>query len=270
MPFEEIMRAFKSVLVLLLLSAPAPVFYHCGTLSSVGARFVSDSQEVAMGRQFHKEILADPSFPLYTDKENHNPRLVSYIDSLGRLLARAQNDRSDIDYVFTVIDNDTTVNAFAVPGGYIYIYTGLIRGVRNEAELAGVMGHELAHITMRHGVQLMLQQRGYDLALDIIVGDSSLARGLLDVAGGLTFLKYKRVNEEEADSLAVAYTSAAGLNPLGMKTFLELLAQDESQVWELFSTHPPSTERAEEVERIAESHFEQDLNRSLGGAIPNP
>ncbi len=264
------MRMRHSLLLLCAL-ASVQVSYRCGTLSTVGARFVSDSQEVALGEEFHRQIVDDPQFPLYTEKVGFNQSLVSYVENLGQTIARSQNDRPDIEYYFTLIDNDTAVNAFAVPGGYIYLYTGLIKAVRNEAELAGVIGHELGHITKRHGVKLMIQQRGYDFALDILVGDSSLARTALDIAGGLTFLKYSRDNEYEADSLAVVYTADAGFNPTGMKTFLQLLAAEGEPVFEKLSTHPASSNRIEDVEKVLARQPAGVLNLPLGeGEIPRP
>ncbi|MBD3345562.1 MAG: M48 family metalloprotease [Chitinivibrionales bacterium] len=237
-----------------LLICPLLILFSCSKVNDVAtAVLISDEQEVQMGRNFKEEIEADTeNFPLYTDKPGYNVNLVNYIDSIGQALANSQGDRTGIEYHFTIIDMDTVVNAFAVPGGFIYIYTGLILAARNEAEIAGVLAHELGHITKRHGAKQLVKQTGMDFVLDLVVGEESGLRTVLDVASGFMFLKYSRDNEYQADSCAVEYLTSAGYNPNGMKTFLEYLGSLSNHSWgvltEAISTHPASDKRVDSVE----------------------
>jgi predicted Zn-dependent protease len=242
---------------------------HCSkvhnTVGTVGSYLVSDSEEVAIGENFHEQIVNDSvNFPLYENNPEHNEMLVDYIDSLGQLIADGQDDRDDIEYHFTIIDNDTTVNAFATPGGFIYIYTGLIKEAQYESEIAGVLGHELGHITKRHGVKLLVANNATDFVLDLIVGDSTTLRNVIDLANGLSFLKYSRVNEYEADSLGTEYLISAGLNPTGMQTFLEFLVSYAGVSFEPLATHPDGEKRVEAVEQLISSKDSALLER------PNP
>ena len=241
---------------------------HCSkvldAVGNVGSYLVSDEEEVAMGANFHQEITGDGSgFSMYTDKPSYNAALVSYVDSLGQLIASNQTDRPDIKYTFTVIDDDTTVNAFATPGGYVYLYTGLILQAEYESEIASVIAHELGHITKRHGVKQLVANSTTDFILDLIVGDSTMLRSVVDLANGLSFLKYSRDNEYEADSLAVEYTTSAGLNPTGVKTFMEYLAS-LGDVFEPLATHPDGDNRVEAIERVIGQQDASVLTR------PNP
>ncbi|MBN1578302.1 MAG: M48 family metalloprotease [Chitinispirillaceae bacterium] len=228
---------------------------------------ISDEQEIELGTQYKAQIEADSDdYPLYTAKTDYNQNLVKYIDSIGRNIARHQDDR-DIDFTFTVIDNDTVVNAFAVPGGFVYIYTGLIKSARNEAEIAGVLAHEIGHITNRHGAKQMVKQFGISTLLDVLVGDSSAVRTVMDISSGLLFLKYSKENEFEADSSSVEYLIKTGYNPSGMKTFLEFLADmgggTASKLATFLSTHPPTDERIKAVERIIGRKSSDIQNRSI-------
>ncbi len=247
-------RILRQIFTFLLFACLA----HCGrvtdTVGETGAKFVSDSQEVKLGRQFHEQLRQDTSLRFYTEKPGYNQRLVSYIDTIGHRLARNQETRPDFLFHFFIIDNDSTVNAFALPGGYIYLFTGLIDSARNEAEIAGVMAHEIGHVTERHGVERLMAQKGYDFILDILVGDSTRVRNVVDIAAGLSVLDYSKDQEYEADSLSIDYLIASGYNPLGMKTFLEFLASKQGVVFEPLSTHPDSDKRVAEVDSLISRH----------------
>ncbi|KMQ52898.1 Peptidase lipoprotein, M48 family [Chitinispirillum alkaliphilum] len=221
--------------------------------------FISDQAEVELGRQVKRVILSDnQQFPEYTANES----LIRYVDSIGQALVEAQQDRKEIGYTFALIDNPDIINAFALPGGFVFVYTGLIKAARNEAELAGVLAHEIGHITKRHGIKRLIQTYGAGLLLEILISeDAQVTRKLSEIAAKLAFLQYGRSNEYEADSVAVEYMHLAGYNPTGMQTFLELLneyTQESSPVMELFSTHPDTERRIERVERII-SRLEADL-----------
>ncbi|MBD3322163.1 MAG: M48 family metalloprotease [Chitinivibrionales bacterium] len=248
----------------------------CSKVNEVATELlISDAQEVEMGRNFKEQIEADTeNFPLYTSKAGYNVNLDRYIDSIGQCLVNSQNDRTDIEYHFTIIDMDTVINAFAVPGGFIYIYTGLILNARNEAEIAGVLAHELGHITKRHGARQMVKQAGIDFVLDLVAGEESSLRTALDIASGFMFLKYSRDNEYQADSCSVEYLTLAGYNPNGMKTFLEYLGSLNNYDWgvltESISTHPSSDKRVDSVEVLIDTKPASVTSRAIPSKSYNP
>jgi len=206
---------------------------------------LTTEDEVAIGRQAAREV--EGSLPIYEDE-----MVQAYVDSLGQELAR-HSKRPELRYSFKVVDTDD-VNAFALPGGWLYVNRGLITTAENESELAGVIGHEIGHVVGRHGARQISKQYGLAVLVELVAGgsgDPSLAQ---DIAGqfaafgaGLTLLKYGRLAEQEADAYAVEETYGAGIDPEGTATFFEkLMALHEREpkgvdVW--FSTHPPTQER---------------------------
>lgn len=236
----------KKKLLTALLLVLIPILFQC---SDVLEWFISDEEEVALGTDFYEQLIADTeNYPLLDTVGNAtNKMIVDYVDSIGRYIATHQTARPENEYLryhFTVIDNDTTVNAFAVPGGYIFMYTGLLKAAGNEAEIAGVMAHEIGHITQRHGVDAM----GISYVKQLIFGDDP---GLIvEAVSALAFLKFSRENEYEADSCAVEFLISGGYNPSGMKTFLELLAQNSGWGFEPLSTHPDTDKRVQAVKDL--------------------
>ena len=233
----------------------------CVTLSKIN--LISTPQEQDMGKQFSQEV--EKEVKLIPD-----PLVVSYVDSLGQRLVRCSR-RSDIPYHIKVVDTDE-VNAFALPGGYLYVNRALIETADNEAELAGVMGHEIGHVVGKHGAKQLTKQIGLQALLGMVGGQNpGLARQVAaEVAGvgaGMTLLKYGREAESEADGYAVQETYDAGIDPAGMATFFEkLLAlhdQEPSGVARLFSTHPPTQERIAHVRAdIAKLPKKQGLRKN--------
>lgn len=211
----------------------------CAGLAQVN--IISTEDEIAMGTQFAKEI-EKGEIKLWPD-----PEVQAYIDSLGQVLAR-HSDRNDIPYVIKVVDTDE-VNAFAIPGGYLYVNRGLISTAENESELAGVMGHEIGHIVGRHSAKQITRQYGLSVISQVILGSdpSTVAQMTAGIVGNGTLLKYGRDAELEADSYGIEETYRAGIDPNGMATFFEKLLglhdSEPSGLERLFSTHPPTTER---------------------------
>ena len=178
--------------------------------------------------------------------------VVAYIDSLGQAIVRASN-LSMFEYHFGVV-NSQEVNAFALPGGFLYVNRGLIEAAETESELAGVIGHEIGHVVGHHGARQVSKHYGLAVLVEMIAGgqeNSSLAREIAgqfaSLGAGLTLMKYGRMAEQEADAFAVQATYKAGIDPEGVARFFEkLLALHEREptgvaVW--FSTHPPTRER---------------------------
>lgn len=219
----------------------------CASISRIN--LLSTAEEVEIGRRSAQEVEA--SLVLSEDMEVN-----AYIEGLGRKLA-AQAKRKDVTYVFKVVDTEE-VNAFALPGGWLYVNAGLIATADTESELAGVMAHEIGHVVGRHGARQITAQFGLSILLEIVAGGPNAESISRQVAGqfagmgaGLTLLKYGRDMEREADALAVEVTYKAGIDPAGISAFFEkLMALHESEpsgMSVLFTTHPPSNERIENV-----------------------
>jgi predicted Zn-dependent protease len=205
----------------------------------------SEEQELAMGAQFAAELEKELTFI-------DDPEVVGYIDRLGQSLARVSK-RSHLTYRFHVVDTDD-VNAFAVPGGYLYVNRGLIEAADSESELAGVLGHEIGHVVGKHSARQLSQQYGLSLLASMALGEEP---GMLKqltariiATGALT--RYSREMESEADSYGVQELYDAGIDPNGLATFFgkleEMRGGRGSGALEMFfSTHPDPGDRANAV-----------------------
>jgi predicted Zn-dependent protease len=211
---------------------------------------MSESQEVDMGRQYDPEVLA--TFGKYQDD-----KLNAYIQEKGREIAKISH-RPGIEYYFKVIDSPV-VNAFAVPGGYVYITRGILAQLNNEAELMGVMAHELGHIAARHSVsQQSNQQMGQLLLIGgMIASDKFAEYGQYAMQGmQLLFMKFSRDDEREADRLGVEYSSKLGFDAHKMADFFQVLnkmnlADENAGVPTFLSTHPDPGDRYVSVNKQA-------------------
>lgn len=232
----------------------------CSTTSGPGGRMTAAAadvlvpveQENQLGQQMAAEIQAEM-------KMHPDPEVQAYVANIGnRLVAAAQADvPAGITFRFHVVQDDATVNAFAIPGGDIYVYTGLMRLAENEAELAGVLGHEVAHVTNRHIAQRLVAQYGLQSIIAMALGQDAglLSQLAASVAGQGFLLKYGRDHERESDHDGIAYAAAAGWNPQGFVTFFEKMERlsGGSSTPTILVTHPPAAERLENAqERIAE------------------
>ncbi|MES2765083.1 MAG: M48 family metalloprotease, partial [Bacteroidota bacterium] len=175
-------------------------FAACG-----GFNLVSLDEEVQLGQQLDQEIRNNPAqYPIL-----NNAAATSYLQNMANTILQSDEIkyRGKFPYTVTIIRDDKTVNAFATPGGYIYVYTGLIKMLDNEASMAGVMGHEIAHSEERHGTEAMSKQYGAQMLLGILLGNNP--GQLTQIAGnlvtGLAVLKNGRDAETEADELSFRY-----------------------------------------------------------------
>ena len=178
-----------------------------------------------------------------------DPQLQAYIDQVGQRVA-AVVERREVAYQFKVIDAPDTVNAFALPGGYMYLYTGLLRMMEDEAELASVMGHEIAHVSSKHHGEAMTRQYGMQLLSNIILGQepAGAARVARDLAlgGGMSY--FSRENEREADTKGMQYMVRAGYQPDAMISFMHKMraadqAAGQGRRLAFLSTHPATDAR---------------------------
>ena len=211
---------------------------------------LSEEDEIRLGRESDSQVMGE--YGVYKD-----PQLTTYLDSMGKKLAKLSH-RPGLPYEFKILDTPV-VNAFAVPGGYVYFTRGILANLNSEAELAGVMGHELGHITARHSAQQYSRAQLAQLTLGSAMMLSETLQVLAPLAQmgvSMLFLSYSRDNEREADDLGVAYSSKAGYDATHMALFFETLERmkptsDKSGLPEWFSTHPDPEDRIGAVQREA-------------------
>lgn len=218
------------------------------TISSASCS-ISRSDEVQLGQQASADI--NRQLPIVEDPVVHN-----YINRLGNRIA-AHTER-DFNYQFYVV-NIEEVNAFAVPGGFIYINRGVIERSRNMSELAGVMAHEIAHVDRRHGAAQLERVQRANLGLTaafVLLGrmPTGLEALAVDVAGAAVFARYSRGAEQEADAEAVNLLMASGINPNGLVSFFRTLMEERrrqpSQVEQWFASHPLTEDRIQETQAM--------------------
>lgn len=236
----------------LALTLPAALVVSCATNPATGRRefsLVSAAQEAAIGKEGYAATVAE--YGLYDD-----PRLAAYVDSIGQRLARV-SELPTLQWHFTVLD-DPVVNAFAMPGGYIYITRGILSHLESEAQLAGVMGHEIGHVTARHSARQITQQElaGLGLGLASVFSESFRQySGAAQQALGLLMLKYSRDDENMADELGVRYTTAAGWDPREIpNTYLTLQrisARAGQRLPVFLSTHPDPGDRQQRTTALS-------------------
>jgi predicted Zn-dependent protease len=209
---------------------------------------VSQQQEIQMGQQYSQQIAKE--LPLIND-----PEIVRYINVLGDSIAKL-TPRGDLDWHFYVVDSKE-VNAFAVPGGFVYVNRGLIERADQMDELAGVLGHEIGHVVKRHSVKQMQQMQGANIGITLAcvltgVCNAPGASDAINVAGGAVFAKFSRQDEAEADDQGFQNVINAGISPEGMVTmFQKLLAERRSKpagVAAWFATHPLEEDRIADIQ----------------------
>jgi predicted Zn-dependent protease len=214
-----------------------------------GVNLYSLEREIALGKQLAQEV--ERSSKLIDD-----PVVTEYVNRVGQNLVR--NSDARVPFTIKVIDSDE-VNAFALPGGFFYVNSGLILRAQEEAELAGVMAHEISHVCARHGTKNATKGELMQLATIplILLGPGGWAGyGLyqgLNLAIPVTYLKFSRDAEREADYLGIQYMYKTGYDPNAYVTFFERIQADEKRrpgtIPKVFSTHPPTPERIENTQK---------------------
>ncbi len=243
----------------------------CSTNPVTGKKdfsLISNDQELAMGAQAHKSVIKQK-------KPYNNPRLQAYVNNIGQQLAR-QSHRNDIRYTFTVLD-DPTVNAFALPGGYIYVTTGLMAYLNSEGELAGVLGHEIGHVTAKHGVKQQSAGLASTILLGVIAKKAGGGEKQMEQLNKALLSGYGRDHELQADKLGAEYLARIGYAPENMIDVVRVLkAQEEFDKFQarkegrqpqayhgVFASHPSNDKRLQQV--IAEARkFKTSNTRDAG------
>ncbi len=217
---------------------------------------ISREQEIQMGEE------ASPEFRKEFGGAVDNARVQQYVDRVGQSVARVSH-RPDMPWEFTLVRSKTP-NAFALPGGKIFITRGLLTRMNNERQLAAVLGHEVAHVAAKHNVQALQRAMGVQVFAEVlqavIGGTGGKAAGTAaQIVFGMKQLQYSREAEYQADQLGIEYMSRMGYNPYGMVELLEvLLSLSESEggnLQEMFQTHPLTSNRIQEAkETVATEH----------------
>jgi predicted Zn-dependent protease len=212
---------------------------------------VSTQQEVQMGQEYSAQINAQ--LPIVRD-----PEINRYINVLGDSIAGLTSRGQELEWHFYVVDAPE-VNAFAVPGGYIYVNRGLIERTQKMDQLAGVLGHEIGHVVKRHSIKQMEQMQGAQIGVTLgcvllSACNSDLAQAGINVAGSAIFAKFSRNDETEADEVGIQNVVRAGISPNGIPEMFQILinerARNPSAVDNWFATHPTEESRIADTQRM--------------------
>ncbi|MDA1353703.1 MAG: M48 family metallopeptidase [bacterium] len=220
---------------------------HNQATDGVQFNVVSEYEEIQIGEAGHKQILQQ--YGVYK-----NPAISKMVDDMGQRIVK-ESGRSTIQYTFTVLDS-SMINAFALPGGFVYVTRGVLAQLNSQAELAFVIGHEISHVAARHGAQRLSQARAYmtaSVVASIFAPEAAQTWGdLVGTSVQLAVLGHGRKHEFEADKLGAEYALAAHYDPREYSSFFKTLKKQERHTPDLLSglaaSHPPTSERIERVE----------------------
>lgn len=259
------MKTMKKTIITTLTFVFLISFNACDKNKNVVLFSVQD--DVELGRQVASEIESDPAtYPILSQSEY--PEAYTYLDGIvNEILNSGQVVyRDEFVWDVKIIHDDDVLNAFATPGGFIYVYTGLIRYLDSEDHLAGVIGHEIAHADLRHGSRNLQTQYGISFLLGLLLGENPNSLGQIagQIAGTLAGLSYSRSFESEADDNSVVYLAETDYACNGAAGFFRKI-RDEGQcnanfVW--LSTHPDPCDRIEDIDQKSteESCSTSELN----------
>jgi len=245
----------RKLVAMLMLASAVSVGGGCsqlvrgGAVAAQAAAPVTDEEEVAIGRAGVQELLKQPTTKLYDD-----PQVNAYVTQIGQLMA-AHANRPQLPWTFYVVDAKEQ-NALALPGGFIFVTTGALRAMQNEAQLAGVLGHEVGHVAARHGVDQMKRALVAQGILISALGTSPQAAQIAgQVAAELVLRGYGREAELEADRLGAQYMASDQYDPRQLAAFLQVLAQGgQTPAWLApLTTHPPVEQRVAQLNQVITS-----------------
>ncbi|MDQ1265828.1 MAG: beta-barrel assembly-enhancing protease [Bacteroidota bacterium] len=243
------LKIFPAAAFIFLLS-----FLSCsdGSTNPLDLNLFSTSDDVQLGSQLDSQIIANSQeYPILNQSAAGN-----YVQNIANEIANSPdiNYRGVFAYQVRIIADDKTINAFATPGGFVYVYTGLLKFIDNEATLASIIGHEIAHAECRHATKRMTKIYGINLLLGLILGDnpSQLATISANLLTGLALLKNSRDDEYQSDTKSFQYLQSTMWYPGAGKYFFDKIKQNESSgiLDELLSTHPLSQERIDSLNTL--------------------
>jgi predicted Zn-dependent protease len=232
-----------------LLTAGSLLMSGCATMYNPATEkkelvFITTPMEVMLGKNTAMQVAKQYSFV-------KDPKQVSNVTGIGEKLAKV-SDRTDIKYHFAVVE-DKEINAFTMPGGYIYVNSGLLDIINNDDELACVIGHEIGHVAARHIAKKLQTQLGYDILMNIALKNANInqVQQAIDVTFNLVELGYSRDDELLADRLGAKYAYKAGYDPKAMIVFLKKLKEkDKADMGPIFlRSHPYTSKRIEMMEQ---------------------
>ncbi len=204
--------------------------------------FFPAGQDIAIGEKYAPEVEKQLGGRI------DNPQLQNYVDYVGQRLARVSH-RRDFEYHFTAV-GDKSINAIALPGGYIFITKGMLEKLATEAQLAAILGHEIVHVVARDSLNVMSNEIGIGILLSAVISEHTPEGALVaaDMAHQILGLRYSRKDEREADLGGLDYMVRAGYNPYGMVETMQMLQnQQKERPIEFFSTHPSPRNRIEYI-----------------------
>lgn len=220
---------------------------------------VSPEQENQIGLKLKEDLDTKQGIVYMTD-----PEVVEYVRGVANnVIQFGKKDRPDVKWQVFIIDESKTVNAFATPGGYLYVYRGLLEAAANEAELAAVMAHETGHVVARHSARSMVAAYGVEQIAALAAGKNPglLTKVTTTIAGRGLLLSHTRSEETEADEYGARYSSAAGYDPRGFVTFFEKLKKSEGStpgILTYLSDHPATEDRIAHINAYV-------VSQKLGG-----
>lgn len=252
MKINEKMKKIIPKIGLILSTGLLIVIISCD--KDTGLNFFTLSQDIEFGETMDSIIKANPSdYPILDPSTNSTA--YSFINNMMQEILQSDDfvHKADFDWEVTIIEQDV-MNAFAVPGGKLFFYTGLIKYLDNAADLAGVMAHEMAHADRRHSTEQMTKYYGLSILVSLLLGDdkSQFEEIASDLATGLASLQFSRAHEYEADEYAIRFTEDTDYHPKGIAGFFEKLQADghTAQTFEFLSTHPSDQNRIDNIEMV--------------------
>lgn len=272
---QRIIVAIATLALLIPATVPAAQGDDLPDIGSPGNSVLSREKELQIGRSIYRSLVD-------TDRVMDDPEVHEYLQDVGMKLAVQAQD-GDFRFTFFVV-NDPAINAFALPGGYVGVHSGLILATESESELAGVLAHEISHVTQRHiSRAVFANQRSSILTmaamlgailLGAVGGSGDAITGAIATAQGIAAqqqINFTRSNEYEADRVGVGVLAAAGFDPLGMPAFFETLARQTgplaSQAPEFLRTHPVTVNRIAETRERAAKFPRTEVRDAVGYSL---
>lgn len=235
------MHEFIKTFINVSLAGLLLIFSSCGGNLNI----YSLDEDIAIGQQYYTSIEGGAAGNILDQKEY--PEVYKRINAIVKEITSGNHvvHKNEFDWKVTILENDTVLNAFATPGGYVYVYTGLIKYLDSEDQLAGVLGHEIAHADLRHSTEQLTKSYGIGLILRYVFGGS----GASDVAASLVGLQFSRSDETEADMQSVVYLYDTKYDPRGAARFFEKMEAKGETLGPLvfLSTHPNPENRVQKI-----------------------